>query len=443
MDTVSPRSNINPTAAHPAAAYPIVAHRGWRAAEADLLGTLRAGPGLVALLGLPGTGKSLLLRHVARALQADGMEVTSLSRGDATHDAELHSAELHGIVLIDEADRMAPGALAALCARDDVTAILAALPGFAGRLPDLPGIRTVALAPLDAGEAASFVAARLAQGGHPPDLVEPAAVAALLHRADGIPRVLHALLRLAIFAASLEGAPRVTPAHVAEAVSFRDGGDAPPPNPLPASLPALPAGSAARGTNPVATPDAQPAPPAPRRGRWRAWAIAAAALLCLGGAAALLPPVAIPAHPGAPAGVAAASLADDTLPTQPAVPATAPSPSATLQASAANAAPLPSGSLVRVVLSYPMGNADAAQRSADLARRLRDDGVTIGAPVPVLPPITVSALLYYFAQDRDGAAEIGRKLDGRFGEPMLARLPPRAPLPRPGTIELVLTAAGP
>ena len=442
MDTVSPRSSINPTAVYPAAAYPIVAHRGWLAAEADLLGALRAGPGLVALLGSPGTGKSLLLRHVARALQADGMEITSLSRGDATHDAELHGAELHGIVLIDEADRMAPGALAALCARDDVTAILAALPGFAGRLPDLPGIRTVALAPLDAGEAAGFVAARLAQGGHPPDLVEPAAVAALLHRADGIPRVLHALLRLAIFAASLEGASRVTPAHVAEAVSFRDGGDAPPPSPLPTSLPALPVGSA-RGMNPVAMPDAQPAPPAPRRGRWGAWAIAAAALLCLGGAAALLPPATIPAHPGAPAGVAVASLADDTLPTQPAVPAAAPIPSPTLQAPVADAAPLPSGSLVRVVLSYPMGNADAARRSADLARRLRDDGVTIGAPVPVLPPITVSALLYYFAQDRDDAAEIGRKLDGRFGEPMLARLPPRAPLPRPGTIELVLTAAGP
>ena len=449
MDTVSLPSThpaARPVAMQPVAAR-IVAHQGWRAAEADLLGALRAGPGLTALLGPPGTGKSLLLQHVARLLRAGGAEVTALQRGDAAPDVELN-----GVVLIDEADRMAPGALAALAARDDVAVAVAALPGFADRLPDLPGIRTVTLAPLDPDEAAGFVAALLAQEGRAPDLLEPAAVAELLRRSDGIPRVLHALLRLTIFAASLEGAPHVALAHVAEAVSFRDGEDAPPdaPDALPtAALPtAAPPPGPAPGAVLVATPEtalAAPVPPAPRRGRWIARVAACAALLCVGGAAALLPMNAsIPSRPEAPASVAAMPRANQTA-AMPRTDQTAVTPRAVEVAAApvADAAPLPSGSLVRVVLSYPTGNADAARRGADLARRLRNDGVTTGEPVPVLPPVTVSALFYYFAQDRDGAAAIGRKLEGRFGEPTLAQLPPRAPLPRPGTIELVLTAAGP
>ena len=122
---------------HSSAHLPL-GHRGWHAARTDLLDALRAGPGLIALVGPPGTGKSMLLQEVARALLADGADVTLIQRGDAVHDFELQS-----IILVDEANRMTPGALAALAARDDLSAVLAALPGFAARLPDLPGIRIV------------------------------------------------------------------------------------------------------------------------------------------------------------------------------------------------------------------------------------------------------------------------------------------------------------
>ena len=363
----------------------------------------------------------MMLQEVARTLLAEATDVTVLQRGDSVIDPDLR-----GVVLFDEADRMAPGALAALAARDDLAVILAALPGFADRLPALPGIKVVRLAPLNAAETAELVAVHLRQGGHAPDLLTPAAVDELFRRSGGIPRVLHTLLGLAIFAASLGGASHVTPAHVAEAVLFRDGEDAQQP-PGPASREAAPV------TAPAAPPVAAHSPASASRRRRRTWAIAAAVLLCLGGAAALLSPEAsVPSPPGAAVMPAQTDQTSTNPPVPPIVPAA--------PAEAGRGVLLPSGSLIRVVLSYPMGNADAARRGGDLARHLRTEGVTVGEPVPVLPPVTVSALLYYFAQDRDGAAAIGRKLDGQFGEPVLARLPPRSPLPRPGTIEVVLAA---
>lgn len=408
MDTVISRSS----------ARPILEHRGWRAARTDLLHVLRAGPGLTALLGPPGTGKSMMLQEVARTLLADGVDVTALRRGDAVDELELQ-----GIVLIDEADRLAPGALAVLAARDDLSVVLATLPGFADRLPDLPGIKTVTLVPLGPAEAAELVEARLAQGSHAPDLLTPAAITELFRRSGGIPRVLHTLTDLAIFAASLEDAPRVTPAHVVEAVSFREGAQ-------------QTTDPAQQDAEHIVAPDAMPTAVSPiktHHSRWGAWATAAAVLLCL--AATLLPL-------GASAPLRPAALASDTIPTGP-TPTSQPVAPAAAATLASDGALLPPGSLTRVVLSYPAGNADAARRGADLARRLRADGITTGEPVPASPTATESALLYYFAQDRDGAAAVGRKLDGQFGEPVLARLPPRSTLPRPGTIELMLAMVGP
>ncbi len=99
--------------------------------------------------------------------------------------------------------------------------------------------------------------------------------------------------------------------------------------------------------------------------------------------------------------------------------------------------------MIRVVLSYPMGDPGAARRGADVARQLRAEGVTVGEPVPVAPRSSAPSLLYYFTQDREGAAAIGHKLDGRFGEATHARLPRRSALPRPGTIELLLSPSEP
>ena len=412
----------------------VVAHRGWSTARDALLAAVHAGSGMVALLGPPGTGKTLLLHDVARTLQADRSDVLLIDRGDALLDMEM----LQGVVLIDEADRLDADALASLARRSDLAVVLAALPAFSDRLALVPGATIVPLGPIDEDEVPRFVRERLVQPGYAPDLLTLSAITALFERSGSIPRLLHTLLGLAVFAASLEGAERVTPEDVARAVQFRDGEEieaeppaefkpGPEPTPLVASTPLT-----------AATP--------PRR-RWLAGALAAL-LLCIGAAAVLLRRgTADPASQSpAPAPVAAPMTADAGAPPDPAPPAqTAPAPEPpALPAPVAVAAPiLPSGSLLRVVLSYPTGDPGAARRAADLARQLRAEGVTVGEPVPVTPRAAAPSLLYYFTQDRDGAAAIGRRLEDHFGEATLARLPRRSALPRPGTIELLLSPSEP
>lgn len=415
MDTLISRS----------ATLQVVPHRGWSSARDTLLTAVRDGAGLSALLGPPGTGKSLLLQELARTLLAEGAPVALLQTGDAAIDPATD-----GVLLIDEADRMSDDALAALAGRCSSRAVvLAALPGFADRLAGLPGAaQIVALNPLDLTEAAALVEARLLQAGQPPDLLEPAATEELFARSGGVPRVLHTLLSLAIFAASLEDTAHVTPAHVRQAVSFRDGeepGERPevvvavtPVAPMQLTAPKVEVASetvAATGT---------------RSRRWVGWVVASL-LLLLGGGLALLAyqaPLPTGTAPSAERTTAAAasSAAARRVPDLPAA-----------------AIALPANSLVRVVLSYPMGDAKAARLGVQIAQSLRIDGITTGDPVPVTPGVAAPAVLYFFAQDREGATAIAERLAGQFGVPTLVRLPPRSALPRPGTVELRLAASGP
>ena len=406
----------------------IVAHRGWSTAREALLAAVNAGPGMAALLGPPGTGKTLLLHDVARALRADRPDVLLVDRGDAVPDT------LHGVVLIDEADRLDTDALAALASRADLAIVLAALPSFADRLARMPGAMIVPLGPIDEDEVPRFVRERLVQLGHAPDLLTLSAITALFERSGSIPRLLHTLLGLAVFAASLEGAERVTPKDVARAVQFRDGEE------IAADPPVAPE----TVTEPIPSVDnaslAAVASPSLYR-RWMAGALAAL-LLCVGAAASLFQRGA-PDRANRPAEPALAIVEAGGTP-GPAPPEPAPTMPEPPVPPAPVAAPiLPSGSLTRVVLSYPTGDPGAAQRAADVARQLRGEGVTVGEPVPVAPRATAPSLLYYFTQDRDGATAIGRRLDDRFGEATLARLPRRSALPRPGTIELLLSSSSP
>lgn len=417
----------------------VVAHRGWSTARDALLAGVQAGPGIVALLGPPGTGKTLLLHDVARTLEADRPDVLLVDRGDAVLDAEA----LQGVVLIDEADRLTADALAGLASRPDLAVVLAALPVFADRLARLPGAIIVPLGPIDEDEVPRFVAERLVQLGHSPDLLTLSAITALFERSGSIPRLLHTLLGLAVFAASLEGAERVRPEDVARAVQFRDGEEiaaepsaAPEPEPAPEPLLLVATAPLAAAASP------------PQRRRWLVGALAVL-LLCVGTAVALFhrgtaDPAAPPAAPSpVSADPSAAPSPADPAPDAPTPIAPAPETPIPLAPATVAAPILPSGSLIRVVLSYPMGDPGAARRGAEVARQLRTEGLTVGEPVPVTPRTAAPSLLYYFTQDRDGAAAIGRRLDGRFGEATLARLPPRSALPRPGTIELLLPPSEP
>lgn len=159
------------------------ARPGWRHARAALLAIL-AGGGAVVLVGLPGSGKTLLLHDLAHTLRHEGISVRLIGRGDA-----LEPALTADVLLVDDAEFMDADALAALCATD-IPFVLAANPDFADRLVGLPFLVTpVALDPLSLQDVARFVAARLSATGQPRGMLEPEAVLALARHSGRLLRL--------------------------------------------------------------------------------------------------------------------------------------------------------------------------------------------------------------------------------------------------------------
>lgn len=223
----------------------VTEHRGWREAREQALAALAAGQGLIALLGPAGTGKTLLLRDLARSLRATGQAVQLVGRGDLPFDAGAGE-----VVLVDEAARTDAATLDRLCA-SGAAVILADLPGLEARLDnhDRPAA-VVRLAPLRTDEVGAFVADRLTRAGQLPDMLTAGAVAALALHSSGIPRVLNLLARAALFVAASEGTEPVEGRHVDLAVALREGmapeaeatsSDAEASLPMPAAGPGIPA----------------------------------------------------------------------------------------------------------------------------------------------------------------------------------------------------------
>lgn len=289
-----------------------IEHRAWADARAEILGTLAAGPGIVALLAPPGSGKSLLLAEIAdRLTEAGGSVVTCRA-------SEPVPTRPPGTVLIlDDAGAMAPESLAALIEGQELSCVLAGPPELAERLRELPAMRAIVpLPPLADAEVGPFLRALIARARLPRATVTEAALAALVARSRGVPRALQELAGTAFWHAARDGAAQVTEHDVEAASAIRHGTQPAPAEAAPAPSPndaladpmwaiepiAAPPPSAAateplpRPPAPSAEPQMQPTPMKLRRtGPVRPWLAVAAGTLGLATAAALalvvLPPL--------------------------------------------------------------------------------------------------------------------------------------------------------
>jgi hypothetical protein len=191
------------------------------------------------------------------------------------------------------------------------------------------------------------------------------------------------------------------PADPAVAQTGRRSGNEPAPPPLQAAP--LPEPAAPSGSAPQLLPGNEPAPPqlqagpSPAPGSLQALNVPPAAAI-----AAPLP------EPAAPSGSVPQLLPDN--------------------------AP------IQVLVSYAPRSAAARQEAAGVVRLLRGGGLAASDPVPATRVAGKAGITYFFAEDRDGAWRVEHDLGEGFGASRLSPAARGAPLPRPGTIEVLVSA---
>ena len=496
-----------------AAPLPLASHAGapiehaqWRAAREMVVAATRTVPSLVLVLGAAGTGKTMLMRDLARVLASAGAEVLLQSRGDLPVEPARHEnpgaggSDARRIVLIDEADHMDAAALERLAALGPCAVVLAGLAGPVGAHGADCANAVITLTPLHPAEVVTFVSGRLAQSGLPEDLFDETAVACLAARSGNVPRVLTALINAAVFIARGEDADRVTARHVGLAAGFREDEGLPPAAPAEAA-PQPPAGAAippAEST--VAEPDRawaaandeyhQSLARERRLWTWRGSAACAVAAACVAGgwfwfehasrpqvdypaiaaalraagptaahdeAAAGLPANPPPAGPATPPAMVTAIPAPEVVIAAP-EPETAaradPQPASSVTAEAAAAVPAPpvppqppaAHELPRrapVRVAVRYAGGDAS--AAARAGTLAQSLHEAGFMVDsqaVAVRASAGPVVRYFFGEDSDAAGSVLRAAGLPGPTILAKAAPRGTLPAPGTVELFVPSAG-
>jgi hypothetical protein len=349
----------------------------WREAKDRALAALEI-PGIVIALGPADTGR-FFMRDLVVGLRERGRAVTLAQRADLLEPPMADSA-----LVIEDAGRMDPAMLEAICRTPGRRVVLVGHSAFA--LPELPApLTVVTFGPLS-----------------PPTAAAPRSFSKSNARFAMASVVLAATCVAAVLVWTL--APRAPLAPVPSYVATLQTVVEPPPAP----------------GSPPTPPDSAPSASEQRGG---ATSAALPAPLPAGyedhpgiGASLELPPVPVVAQP------------DHATPTEPGTPSeTAPHL-------------LPDSAPIRVLVSYAPRSAVARQKAAELVRLLRRGGLSTSDAAPAARVARKTSITYFFAEDRDSASRVEHDLGEGFGPSRL--LPPahREPLPRPGTIEVLVPA---
>ncbi len=206
------------------AAPALVPYPRWQTACERVSGALLGGERLVLVVGPAGTGKSLLLEQTARVMRAAGWS-TVLRQADPTPPPDQPGTNL---LLVDEADRLEPGALRRLTVTANGPLVLAGLDSLATRVPGVP---TIALPALGREEARDYIAQWLALTGRSPAHLETPGMRRLVELSGGVPRLISTLLSAAAWLAKSAGESVMTQQHVEESAALRSSLGAHEPEP--------------------------------------------------------------------------------------------------------------------------------------------------------------------------------------------------------------------
>jgi hypothetical protein len=197
---------------------PPVEHPGWTKARADLLTEIAGEPALLALVGPPGTGKTMLLHTILADIQQSGHTAAIMSGGVLPFEFTPGR-----VALLDNATEMEAEALAPLCMLCDVTMVLAGGPELADHLTCLPGrVVVVPLGPLPADDVRQFITTWLETHDLPKDVADDAAIARLSACSQGVPRTLVRLLRASVVLAGHYGWARIRASCIDEVVALQE-----------------------------------------------------------------------------------------------------------------------------------------------------------------------------------------------------------------------------
>lgn len=194
----------------------VLAHGSWSFVEHEALAAGVRG-GRLDILGLPGTGKTLLLQNVEQKLRKLGQIPRLLRPGDT-----LDRIAETDVLLVDEGESFSKDELKRIRQHPNATVMTWLPSSFRAHQA-----AHVVLGPLSPEDVARYIVGRLTACQRTNNLFTPEALLALAHHSGGLFRLVIILASAALFFAEQRGAAQVVLEDVDEAAAMRALVDAP------------------------------------------------------------------------------------------------------------------------------------------------------------------------------------------------------------------------